>query len=72
MYRKWCRKARCLPKYAIYHDMHSIQTAEQIDEDPFLDNISHITEVNLPNEPLACQAEDDQCREEECPCPAGS
>ena len=47
------QEGKMLPKYAIYHDIQHIPSKKQIYEDPFIDNISHISEVNLPNEVLA-------------------
>ncbi len=47
------QEGKMLPKYAIYHEMSQIPSDHKIVEDPFLDNISHISEVNLPNEVLA-------------------
>jgi len=47
------QEGKMLPKYAIYHDMQYIPAKKKIVEDPFLDNIANIAEVNLPNEVLA-------------------
>lgn len=47
------QEGKMLPKYAIYHDMQYIPSKKKIIEDPFLDNIADIAEVNLPNEVLA-------------------
>ena len=45
--KKW------LPRFAVFHDYDRLATGrKRINEDPMYDNISGITEVHLPNEPL--------------------
>lgn len=47
------QEGKMLPKYAVFHEMSRIAPGcTQIKEDPFLDNISNISEVSLPNETL--------------------
>lgn len=47
------QEGKMLPKYSLFHEYGRIAPqSKRINEDPFLNNISMIGEVHLPNEPL--------------------
>ncbi|MBO5554997.1 MAG: transcription-repair coupling factor, partial [Solobacterium sp.] len=47
------QEKKLLPRFAVFHDYDRIgKGCKRINEDPLYDNISGITEVHLPNEPL--------------------
>lgn len=44
---------KMMEKYSIYHEVSSVvKKCRSMNEDPFMDNISGIAEVHLPNEPM--------------------
>lgn len=47
------QERKMMPKYAIYHDLDHLPCTHKILEEPFMDNISGISEVHLPNESLS-------------------
>ena len=47
------QEGKMLPKYSLFHEYSRIALdCKRIKEDPFIDNISNIHEVNIPNETL--------------------
>ena len=47
------QEGKMLPKYSVYHDYSRIALdCKRVNEEPFMDNISMIGELHLPNEPL--------------------
>ena len=47
------QEGKMLPKYSLFHDYSRIAIdCKRVNEEPFMDNISNIGELHLPNEPL--------------------
>ena len=51
--QEMCQEKKLLPRFAVFHDFDRIApSGRRIKEDPLYDNISNITEVHLPSDPL--------------------
>ncbi len=47
------QEGKMLPKYSVFHEYSRIApNCKRVNEEPFMDNISNIGELHLPNEPL--------------------